>query len=170
MRASLILPPNALPSTINCTSGNTIDTSINAGERKNLRNSRSTIAHIRFISDQTLSFRSFSLVSGNGFTTCRNSHYGCLVSGHDFSRADRAFILKLQRDLARGSCSNKGVRRLKPAKLLERPLSARLKSCPDTKPSVELSSSLQNRVRVYNVHTPFNVHGRIPGRSGIMKL
>ena len=47
--ASLILPPKALPSTINCTSGNTIATSISAGERKNLRSSRSTMAHMRFM-------------------------------------------------------------------------------------------------------------------------
>jgi hypothetical protein len=48
-RASLILPPNALPSTINCTSGKIIDASINVGDRKNLRISRSTIAIIRFM-------------------------------------------------------------------------------------------------------------------------
>ena len=44
-----ILPPKALPSTINCTSGKIIDASISAGERKNLRISRSTIAIIRFM-------------------------------------------------------------------------------------------------------------------------
>ena len=44
-----IFPPKALPRMINCTSGKIIDTSISAGERKNLRISRSTMAIIRFI-------------------------------------------------------------------------------------------------------------------------
>src|SRR5580658_10543127 len=48
-RASRIFPPNALPRIINCTSGKIIDASISAGERKNLRISRSTMAIIRFI-------------------------------------------------------------------------------------------------------------------------
>ncbi len=34
---------------ISCTSGNTIDTSISAGDRKNLRSSRSTMAIMRFM-------------------------------------------------------------------------------------------------------------------------
>jgi len=45
----MILPPKALPSTINCTRGITIDAIISAGERKNLRISRSIIAIIRFM-------------------------------------------------------------------------------------------------------------------------
>src|SRR5260370_23447408 len=49
-RASWILPPKALPSTMSCTMGRTMATSINAGERTNLRISRSTMAIIRFIS------------------------------------------------------------------------------------------------------------------------
>src|SRR5438270_543501 len=44
--ASRIFPPKAFPSTINCTSGKIMDASINAGDRKNLRISRSTIAII----------------------------------------------------------------------------------------------------------------------------
>src|SRR5258708_27452386 len=48
-RASWIFPPKALPRMINCTSGKIIDASINAGERKNLRISRSTMAIMRFI-------------------------------------------------------------------------------------------------------------------------
>src|SRR5271155_4848525 len=49
-RASRIFPPNALPRTMSCTSGIIIDASMSAGDRKNLRISRSTIAIIRFIS------------------------------------------------------------------------------------------------------------------------
>src|SRR5579863_6293988 len=48
-RASWIFPPKALPRMINCTRGKIIDASISAGERKNLRISRSTMAIIRFI-------------------------------------------------------------------------------------------------------------------------
>src|SRR5580693_4947520 len=48
-RASRIFPPNALPRITSCTRGKIMDASISAGERKNLRISRSTIAIIRFI-------------------------------------------------------------------------------------------------------------------------
>ena len=48
-RAPRIFPPKALPRIMSCTSGSIIDTIINAGERKNLRISRSTIAIIRFM-------------------------------------------------------------------------------------------------------------------------
>src|SRR5258706_8450593 len=48
-RASRIFPPNALPRIMSCTNGKIIDASISAGERKNLRISRSTIAIILFI-------------------------------------------------------------------------------------------------------------------------
>src|SRR5947208_14388657 len=47
--ASRIFPPKALPRMMSCTRGKTIEASINAGERKNLRISRSTMAIIRFI-------------------------------------------------------------------------------------------------------------------------
>src|SRR5271155_680208 len=47
--ASRIFPPNALPRITSCTKGKIMDASISAGERKNLRISRSTIAIIRFI-------------------------------------------------------------------------------------------------------------------------
>src|SRR5580693_1375067 len=48
-RASRIFPPNALPRMTSCTRGKIIDASMSAGERKNLRISRSTIAIIRFM-------------------------------------------------------------------------------------------------------------------------
>src|SRR5437660_3195596 len=47
--ASRIFPPKALPRMMSCTSGKIIDASMSAGERKNLRISRSTIAIILFI-------------------------------------------------------------------------------------------------------------------------
>src|SRR5271156_6363099 len=48
-RASRIFPPKALPRMTSCTRGKIMDASMSAGERKNLRISRSTIAIIRFI-------------------------------------------------------------------------------------------------------------------------
>src|ERR1700722_4228182 len=48
-RASRISPPKALPRIMSCTRGKIMEASISAGERKNLRISRSTIAIIRFI-------------------------------------------------------------------------------------------------------------------------
>src|SRR5882757_9423893 len=48
-RASRIFPPNAFPKMLSCTNGKIMDASISAGERKNLRISRSTIAIILFI-------------------------------------------------------------------------------------------------------------------------
>ena len=47
--ASVILPPKALPRITSWTRGNTMAVSISAGERKNLRSSRSTMANIRFM-------------------------------------------------------------------------------------------------------------------------
>src|ERR1022692_345019 len=49
-RASRIFPPNALPRMTSCTRGKIMDASMSAGERKNLRISRSTMAIIRFMS------------------------------------------------------------------------------------------------------------------------
>src|ERR1700740_449895 len=47
--ASRIFPPNAFPRIISCTRGKIMDASIKAGERKNFRISRSTMAIMRFI-------------------------------------------------------------------------------------------------------------------------
>ena len=44
-----ILPPKAFPRIISCTKGMVNDTIISAGERKNFRISRSTIANIRIM-------------------------------------------------------------------------------------------------------------------------
>src|SRR3954462_5294647 len=48
-RASVILPPKALPSTMSWTSGKTMDAIISAGERKKRRSSRSMMAIMRMV-------------------------------------------------------------------------------------------------------------------------
>src|SRR5438309_9766367 len=69
--ASRIFPPKALPRMMSCTSGKIMDASIRAGERKNLRISRSTMAIIRFINaaprDSWLQSRPWRHHEGIGF-------------------------------------------------------------------------------------------------------
>src|ERR1700686_2789403 len=73
-RASRIFPPNALPKITSCTRGKIIDASIRAGERKNLRISRSTMAIIRFIASKP----------GGSWLQPRPLRHGEGISLHEF--------------------------------------------------------------------------------------